>query len=59
MNTDKYGHDMPDSAFSLSNTECPKCGSTEFELKNYDESFHDGDVHCADCGQFIRRFDAG
>lgn len=59
MNTDKYGQDMPNTAFAMSNTKCPKCGSIEFELKNYDMAFHDGDIHCANCGQYIRRFDAG
>jgi len=37
----------------------PKCGSTEFEMRNYEAMWHEGDIHCARCGEFIRRFDAG
>ena len=38
---------------------CPKCGSKEYEVRNYDEMWRDGDVHCADCGTYIRMYDAG
>jgi predicted Zn finger-like uncharacterized protein len=58
MNTDEQGRPIPNSTFTM-NGVCPKCGSTEFELKNYSLAMHDGDVHCARCGQFIRVFDAG
>lgn len=43
----------------VNNTVCPECGSTEFEMRNYSMMWHDGDIHCAKCGRFIRRFDAG
>ena len=59
MNTDDQGKEMPNSAFHVNNTTCPKCGSTEFELKNYSMMWHEGDIHCAKCGQFIRYYDAG
>lgn len=38
---------------------CPKCGGTTFEMRNYSMMWHDGDIHCAACGEFIRVFDAG
>lgn len=38
---------------------CPKCGSKETELRNYNMMWHDGDVHCAGCGEFVRTWDAG
>jgi hypothetical protein len=58
MNTDVFGNEIKDSSFTLNNTTC-ECGSTEFELRNYSETFHDGDIHCAKCGKYIRLFDAG
>jgi uncharacterized Zn finger protein (UPF0148 family) len=59
MNTDEQGRGIENSSLVVNNTKCPKCGSTEFELKNYSMMWHDGDIHCARCGEFIRRFDAG
>jgi len=44
---------------TVANTACPDCGSTEFEMRNYEQLWHEGDIHCARCGKFIRRFDAG
>jgi ribosomal protein L37AE/L43A len=38
---------------------CPKCGSTEMELRNYDMMWHDGDIHCQKCGTYVRGYDAG
>lgn len=38
---------------------CPSCGGTNFEVRNYDLMWHDGDVHCVDCGAFVRIYDAG
>jgi Zn ribbon nucleic-acid-binding protein len=38
---------------------CPECGATDFEMRNYEMMWHEGDIHCARCGKFIRRFDAG
>lgn len=38
---------------------CPKCGGSNFEVRNYDEIWRDGDVHCVDCGTFVRSYDAG
>ncbi len=58
MNTDDQGRDMPDSIFSMIGV-CPKCGGTEFEVRNYSMLWHDGDIHCAVCGRYIRGFDAG
>lgn len=38
----------------------PKCGAVgEVEMRNYEVAWHEGDVHCARCGAYIRRFDAG
>lgn len=28
-------------------------------VKNYDPVWRDGDVHCEDCGVYIRMYDAG
>jgi len=58
MNTNEYGKEIPNSHLSV-NDVCPKCGGKEFEMRNYSEIWHDGDIHCAGCGQFIRIFDAG
>lgn len=38
---------------------CAGCGSTDFEMRNYELAWHEGDIHCARCGKFLRRFDAG
>jgi uncharacterized Zn finger protein (UPF0148 family) len=59
MNTDDQGKTIPDSVLTLANTKCPDCGSTEFEMRNYEMMWHEGDIHCAQCGKYIRRFDAG
>ena len=48
-----------DGILAVNNTQCPNCGSTDFEMRNYDMAWHEGDIHCARCGRFIRRFDAG
>lgn len=40
---------------------CPKCNSSpdRHELRNYNMMWHDGDVHCIDCGTYVRMWDAG
>jgi hypothetical protein len=38
---------------------CPKCGGTNFEVRNYDMMWHDGDVWCVDCDVYVRGYDAG
>ena len=48
-----------EGVLTVSNTQCPKCGSTEFEMRNYEMMWHEGDIHCEKCGEFIRHFDAG
>lgn len=48
-----------DGPVGLPNTKCPECGSEEFEMRNYSMMWHEGDIHCAKCGEFIRTFDAG
>ncbi len=58
MNTDDTGREIPKSFLLLADT-CPKCGCKKFELRNYSAIWHDGDIHCAACGTFIRSFDAG
>lgn len=43
-------------------TPCPKCGDTDpehREMRNYSMMWHEGDIHCTNCGAFIRLFDAG
>ena len=40
-------------------TKCPECGSTDFEMRDYELMWHEGNIHCARCGHFIRHFDAG
>ena len=37
----------------------PKMRQQKYEVRNYDMMWHDGDVHCADCGTYIRMYDAG
>ena len=58
MNTDDEEKANPDSALTVANTAC-ECGSTEFEMRNYSMMWHEGDIHCARCGKYIRAFDAG
>lgn len=40
---------------------CPKCGSApdRHEVRNYSQMWQDGDVHCLDCGTYVRVYDAG
>ena len=40
---------------------CPKCGSppSQHEVRNYDEMWRDGDVHCTKCEAYVRDYDAG
>jgi len=54
-----FSREPDEGVLSVANTKCPKCGSTEFEMRNYSMMWHDGDIHCARCGEFIRVFDAG
>lgn len=56
MHTDD-NHKPIEGALSVAET-C-ECGSTEFEMHNYSALWHEGDIHCAECGQFVRHFDAG
>lgn len=58
MKTKENPNEVPTSEFATK-VQCPICGSTDFELRNYDMMWHDGDIHCARCGEFIRKFDAG
>lgn len=32
---------------------------TGFDVRNYNKACRDGDVHCAQCGAYIRCYDAG
>jgi hypothetical protein len=59
MHTDDEGKEVGDAVLTVANTKCPECGSEQFELRNYSMIWHDGDIHCARCGKFIRCFDAG
>jgi hypothetical protein len=36
-------------------TPCPRCGSTESEMRTYGGSWDDADTHCAQCGKLIHR----
>jgi len=38
---------------------CPECGCEEFEMRDYSPLWHEGDIHCAQCGGFMHHFDAG
>jgi uncharacterized Zn finger protein (UPF0148 family) len=38
---------------------CPKCGGSNFEVRNYDLMWHDGEVWCTDCDVYVRGYDAG
>ena len=44
-----------------SSPNCSACGSSssEHEVREYDETFRDGRVHCTRCGAFVRFYDAG
>jgi ribosomal protein S27AE len=52
-------HNIGSDEVILNNTKCPDCGNDQFEMRNYSLMWHDGDIHCARCGKFIRSFDAG
>lgn len=58
MNTDDEGKEIKNS-FMSGGGRCPNCGSTETEMRNYSMMWHEGAIHCAKCGEFIRIFDAG
>lgn len=58
MNTDDNGREIQHSSLACPGRVC-ECGSTEFEMRNYSMLWHEGDIHCAICGKFIRTFDAG
>ena len=57
-NTDDEGH-VIENSFMGSSGACLRCGSTEREMRNYSMIWHDGDIYCVGCGEFIRHFDAG
>jgi hypothetical protein len=42
---------------------CPTCAEVKdpdkLEVRNHNIAWGDGDVHCKDCGAFIRRWEAG
>jgi hypothetical protein len=38
---------------------CVKCGSHNTSVKNYNMMWHDGDITCDDCGEYVRMYDAG
>ncbi len=38
---------------------CVHCGSKEYEVRNRDLNWGDGEIHCAQCGTYIRDFDSG
>jgi len=38
---------------------CKECGSTNLEVRNFSLAWHDGQVHCSDCGAYVREYDAG
>lgn len=45
--------------FVYNRNQCRECGSIHLVMKNYSMMWHDGDLHCADCDEFVRTFDAG
>jgi len=38
---------------------CPDCGGVNFEVRNHDFMWHDGDIWCVDCNIYVRSYDAG
>lgn len=48
----------PRWTYTVQNTSCPDCGSTEFEMRTYGGPWEYADTHCAKYGKLIRRFDA-
>ena len=36
-----------------------KCKHEETVIRNYDPTWHDGNIHCKKCGKFIRFYDGG
>lgn len=41
-------------------SKCPDCGAppSDWEIRNYDPMFRDGDIYCGKCGRYIRMYDA-
>lgn len=58
--TDNYC-DKCKSDFHFNHTHCPKCDSPpqDHELRNYSMMWHDGDVYCTKCNEYVRMWDAG
>lgn len=60
MNTGEANNDVVEEPQPFRDVEkCPKCGSTNHEVRNHSLMWHDGDIYCLDCGAYIRMFDAG
>ena len=40
---------------------CPECDAppSKHEVRNHSLIWHDGDVHCTECGAYVRKYDAG
>lgn len=38
---------------------CPKCGSENTEVVNFNEVWRDGDIVCRECKAYVRGYDAG
>lgn len=38
---------------------CLHCGSKEYEVRNHDPRWGDGEIHCKNCGTYFRDFDSG
>ena len=41
--------------------DCPKCGAppSEQEVRDHNPMWGDGNVHCTQCGTFVRYWDSG
>ena len=58
MDHDEVLDDAEVGVLGVAGMKCD-CGSEEFIMRNYSQMWHDGDIHCAECNKFQRRFDAG
>lgn len=36
---------------------CPNCGSSDTTMRNFNKVLREADVHCANCGTYIRSWD--
>lgn len=59
--TERTPHVVMGHILTPNSPNCPACAAppSEHEVRNYNPTWHDGDVHCTRCGAYVRTYDAG